>query len=126
MPPKGEEKGIVDLLDEASIAATVSVEGEGKQIAIGPEGAAVTVRCTFGAGSAAGITVILLSSIDGINWDTQAWVDLIEPDFVTDSIEQVTTNLDPLPKYIKAKVTNNDLGVAVTDVTVTLTKNWMR
>ena len=109
-------------MSEASIAAGGNTLSDAFDIRL-LKSLAMTVKCTFNGLATAGIGVEILTSPDGVNYDTEAWASTgLEPTFSAGASVQKTSNIDALPAFFKVKVTNNDGAQAVTNVAVTATK----
>jgi len=115
-------KPSVNIMSEASIAATGDAESTVLDMR-NLRKLALSIACTFHASATAGITVEILTSYDGVNWDTEAWASSgLAPALSAGNAVQKTSNIDGLPAFMKVKVTNNDTGQAVTLVEVNVTK----
>jgi hypothetical protein len=69
------------------------------------------------------MTVDLYASNDGINFDTDPWVEDLEPNFIagTTTLARITHNLDALPKYFRAVTENLDIGQGITGIYINVT-----
>jgi hypothetical protein len=117
-----EVKEVTTLMNAVAVAPATTVYSTAVDC-VNIKRTALTVRETWGAGGLIGATVELQSSYDGTNWDTEAWIDGLETTPFTvappyPATQQVTHNIDPIPRYYRVAVTNNDPSpVTVTVIT---------
>lgn len=115
-------KESVEIMSEASIGASGSALSPAFDIRL-LKSLALTVKCTFDALATLGIVVEILTSPDGVNYDTEPWASTgLEPTFSAGNAVQNTSNIDAKPAFFKMKITNSDTGKAVTLVEVIATK----
>lgn len=74
----------------------------------------ITVLATYAAGSTAGITADLYSSANGVDDDSEPFIQDIEPPFVTNTTKQVTIPVNLNIYEGKLSIKNLDAGQAVT------------
>lgn len=109
----------VTVIKAVSLAPTLSVTSDVVDLAQ-IRNAALTIKGDFAAGAVLGMRVEIFTSPDNINWDTQAWADTgLEPTLVANTTQQKTSNLDTLPRYMRVKVTDLELGIGNLFVTLT-------
>lgn len=85
--------------------------------------AALTIKCDYHALATLGMTVELLTSHDGVNYDTEPWASSgLDPTLDVGSTVQKTSNLDTIPLYMKIKVTNDDPVQGIANIFLWLTK----
>lgn len=115
-------KESVEIMSEASIGAAASALSDAFDIRL-LKSLALTVKCTFHASAVLGIVVEILTSPDGVNYDTEAWASTgLQPALVAGAAVQKTSNIDAKPAFFKMKITNSDVAQAVTLVEVIATK----
>jgi len=70
---------------------------------------AVTARVAYPSTCSAGVTIYLLASPDGVNYDNENITDAFvhfSPKFVPGETHQRTINVDMLPRYVRILVRN--------------------
>lgn len=113
-------KVVTKILDKTPIgAATETALADCTAIDLhnGAFSLAITVETTFNAAATQGITVHVLTSYDGINYDTNDW-DAFNPDFTAGASIQQTKNYETSPAYIKVLIENLDTAQSVTNTKV--------
>lgn len=113
------DKHVETIIDVASIPASGEVHSDLNLQML--KSIALTVRVTYGATATSGVTVYLLASSDGSNFDTENSTDafyFFEPSFSAGQTRQKTVNIDSLPKYLRVLVRNKDASVATGAVKV--------
>lgn len=80
-------------------------------------GLTLTVEVTYNALAISGVRVHVLSSYDGINFDTADY-DTWDVNFVANGTVRQTKPYDVLPAYMKVQIENRDLAQPVTALNV--------
>lgn len=113
-------KTATQILNVASIAAlakTALASCTPVNMVYGVSGLALTVKCSFDAAATLGIRVHVVSSYDGVNFDTQDF-DTWLPTFIAGATIQVTKVYDVSVAYLAVIIENLDPAKTVTTVSV--------
>ncbi|HUV76236.1 MAG TPA: hypothetical protein VMW00_06295 [Dehalococcoidales bacterium] len=112
-----------EVLNEATIAAaatTVIGDCDDIDLSHGPATLALTVEATYNAAATQGIRVHVLTSYDGVNFDTEDW-STWEVNFTAGATIRQTSVYNTDPYIVRVLVENLDPAQAVTGVVITAT-----
>lgn len=76
--------------------------------------AALSIRVAFHAAATKGVEVSIITSPNAVLWDTEPYIENLEPPFEAGGTKQLTVPIDVSARYIKLKVINLDTGQSVT------------
>ena len=122
--PIAPEKTIQEVLDVANLAAlatTALVDCTAVDLHNNPERLAVTVEAAYHALATAGIKVHVLSSYDGVSYDTVDWDAWNVGGFIAGATVRQTKDYETHPYILKVRIENLDAVRPVTNIKVTIT-----
>jgi hypothetical protein len=122
--PTAPEKTIQAVLDVpilVALATTALVDCTAVDLHHNPARLAVTVEATYHALAGTGVKVHVLSSYDGVIYDTVDWDSWNVGGFVAGATVRQTKDYETHPYILKVRIENLDAVRPATDIKVTVT-----